>query len=438
MLVSTLAITAVIALAIVGWRAVQGEAAVEIGDAGKWNELALVNGTSGEMVTVDSAGVQIDRHVGLGRVIEIHTLGERMALIGTDQIVFTSADETEPLIVPFDRTDTVKRLAIADQLIFAIGRESGGNLTIIDGVTGDVLDIGALAGQNNPLLFVETLKHNDAGTRFAAADAANFQTILVTAGEIAPVFYRDVPIAVGEQVVATSGVLGQRADLGLYDEEGKELTLVPSQIPAGAVINDERVIMLSVDGNVFQIDRDDSEPTRLGVVAIPPNGSIQWVRPTFDGQRLVIFAGVSQTVIELDGKTLFTTTFANTVTAPLPDPGWSCLPIGGEGGYHSLIALETGEQLADLTGFEVTGTASDGCTVIGERGDLTEVITAGGVIPIGRVRNAELGPDGRTVIRRTTTGDTELLQINSDLELEEPIDLGELAASNLVVAFLDR
>jgi hypothetical protein len=439
MLVSTLAITAVVALAVVGWRAVRGDDdAVEIGGPGTWNELVLVNGTSGEVVTLDGDGVEIGTHVGLGRVTEIHTLGERMALVGTDQIVLTSADETEPITVPFDRAATVTRLAIADQMIFAIGHETGGNLTIVNGVTGDVLDVGALAGQDNPLLFAETLRHDAAGTRFAAGDAANFQTILVTSNGTAPVFYPAVPVGVGEQIVATSQVVGQNANIGLFDAEGKNLTLVPTQIPAGAVIDEERVIMLSIDGEVSRIDRDDSEPTRLGIVSVPPNGSVQWVRPSFDGQRLVIFAGASQSVIELDGTTLFTTTFTEPVTATIPDPSWSCLAIGGEGGYHSLISLETGEQLADLTGFEVTGTARDGCTVIGERAGLTQVITTDGVVPIGRVRDADLGPDGRTVVRRTTTGDTELLRIDSDLKLEPPIDLGESAASNLVVAFLDR
>ena len=72
------------------------------------------------------------------------------------------------------------------------------------------------------------------------------------------------------------------------------------------------------------------------------------------------------------------------------------------------------------------------------RSGVTEVVTAEGTVRLGMTRAATLGPDGRTVIVQTTTGDVELLRIDDELELDDPIDLSEIAPSNLAVAFLDE
>ena len=121
----------------------------------------------------------------------------------------------------------------------------------------------------------------------------------------------------------------------------------------------------------------------------------------------------------------------------VPLPGWTCLPVGGGEHYHSIVALDSGEQLADLSGLEVTGTSSDGCTVLGQRDDLSEVVTAAGTVPLGRVRTATLGPDGRTVVRTTVTGATQILRIDDDLAVGDPIDVSAAAPTNPIVAFLD-
>ena len=85
----------------------------------------------------------------------------------------------------------------------------------------------------------------------------------------------------------------------------------------------------------------------------------------------------------------------------------------------------------------MTGTSSDGCTVIGERAGISEVVSGDGSVRLGQLRDATLGPDGRTVVWTTTTGRTELVTIDDDFELADPIDISAAAGSNLAVAFLD-
>jgi hypothetical protein len=153
---------------------------------------------------------------------------------------------------------------------------------------------------------------------------------------------------------------------------------------------------------------------------------------------MVVFGGVFEAVVDLDGRTVFTTTFTASVDKPRIEPGWTCLPVGGGSTYHSIVELETGEQLADLSGLTVTGVSADGCTVVGTRAGASEVVGDGGSLPLGRVRTATLAPDGKAVVVQTTTGATQLLPIDDDWTLGAAVDLTAVAPANALVTFRQR
>jgi hypothetical protein len=438
MLVSTIVITAIVAAVVVAWRVVRGDENDAAGTAGSWDQVALVNRTSGDVTFVDDEGAAAGTVAGAGRVVEVHARGDRLALVGNDRLVLVGNDSAAPIDVAIERGAVVTALSTVDSFHVVIGDSNGGNVTIVDAATGATFDVGALVGQQNPLMFAETLRHAPDGTAFAVADAANFQTIMLRPEEPEPRFFPDQAIAIGDELIATSQVVGQEADVTLYDDDRNNKGVATIEIPAGGVMVDDELVVVSVEGTVYRLGRDDQGAERIGDVAVPAGGVVNGVRPTASGERLVVFGAVFQAVIDLDGRTVFTTTFTSPVEAPHPELDWTCLPVGGADDYHSIISLDTGEQIADLTGLDVTGAASDGCTVIGERAGVTELVTADGTVRLGTTRAATLGPDGRTVIVQTTTGDVELLRINDDLEIGEPVDLSELAPSNLAVAFLDE
>jgi hypothetical protein len=229
--------------------------------------------------------------------------------------------------------------------------------------------------------------------------------------------------------------VGQQADLTLFDAEGAELATVKDQLPAGGVFDGDDVIVTSIDGAVSKFGEGDESAERLGTVAVPAGAAVSSVYPSADGTRLVVRGEVFEAVVDLDGKTVFTTTFTSSIGELPIDPSWSCLPVGGGESFHSIVDLETGEQLADLTGLAVTGVSADGCTVIGTRSGATEVIGDGGSVPLGRVRGAWLAPDGRSVVVQTTTGTTELRTIDDDWALGEVVDVTEHAPANAIVTF---
>lgn len=437
MLVSTVAITIVVAGTLLAWRFLRSDDDGTIGSAGDWDRLALVDRTTGEIVLLDEDGEPAGGSVGLGRVNDLIVEGDRMALVSNDRLVLTDGDG-DPIEVSVERGLAVTPLRFGDgKLALVVGDPNGGNVRIVDAADGEVLDVGAAAEQSAPRLFAETVRASSDGTRFAVADAANFQTIVVESGEEGATFFPDQPIAVGDQLVATSQVVGRQADIGLFDRERRNQALVPTEIPAGGVMDGDRLLVVSADGTVYRIERGDEEAERIGDVAVPAGDSVAWVRPTFDGQRLVVAGPVFVAVIDLEGATVFTTTFASPIDVAPPDPDWSCLPVGGGDSYHSLISLDDGRQLADLRGLTVTGTASDGCTVVGDRGGIVELVGAEGTALVGAVRSAALGPDGRSVVVTSSSGRTELLRVDDEFALGEPVDLSAVAPASHLVAFLD-
>lgn len=482
MLVSTIGITAVVAVALLGWRAASGGDGVgpagSPGEPGEWDEIALVDRSTGAVVTVDGDGDVAHEIDGAGRVVAVHAAGDRLALVGSDQIVLVGADGGDRVVVPVDRGAVVTRLATSGGLRLAVGAPAGGDVLLVSG-DGMVVDVGELAGQAAPRMFVETIRHDAAGERVAVADAANFQTILVRDGADEPVYVADVPIAVGPTTVATSQVVGDSADVGIYDDEHGRLAGVQVDIPVGAVVDGDRLVVVSAAGALSGVRPGDAVADGLGSVSVPSGDAIRSVDVTADGERLVLAGDLFVAVVDLDGTTVFTTTLADapagtstgtpgdastdasggtsssgrstgaiaSAVAGAADPpqtgwGWACLPIGVGGRYDSLIDLRSGEPLADLGGLAVTGAASDGCTVLGIAGDgVVWVVSPVGGVSLGRVRAAVLGPDGRTVVVRDRDGATGVVHLDVDdgvLAVGGRVDVSAVAPAALAVAFLDR
>jgi len=440
MLVTTVAIVAVVAFAVIGWQVVRSDDDGIGGGGGDWSEIALVAPNSGAITVVDGSGEVVSTVVGRGRVTDVQAIGSRLALIGPTQIVIEG--DGDATAIPVDRADTVVPVRTPDALHLVIGEANGGNVIVADVVTGELIDIGLLARNAepqifaDPLMFAGTVRWSDDASRFAVADASSFQTIVVSEGSEEVAFFGSQPVALSDDRIATSQTIGGQADVEIFDDDRDSKARVPTPIPAGGVMVDDDLLMVSIDGGVYRVESGETEARKLGQVAVPSGATVAAVAPSLDGERLVVSGGVFEAVIDLEGRTLFTTTFTSPVEIDNPVPDWTCIAVGGGETYHSLVALETGEQLADLSGAEVIDASTDGCTVLVERAGVAEVISTDGVVSLGRVRSATLGPDGRTVVWTTTSGTTQIIAIDDDLQLGDPVDIVD-APMNAVVAFLE-
>jgi hypothetical protein len=438
MLVTTIGITALVAVGVLAWTTLRDGSDDGASPDVAWDEIALVDRVTGAITTYDTDGRQITSAVGTCRVTAAYAHGDRLVLVRPTELVLTDAGDgdDEPIVVAIPSLNTVTPIETATTMHLLVGDPAGGNLLIVDVVDGTVIDVGEAAAPTVPKLFVDLVRVDADGTRFAVADAANFQTIVVGDELDGAAFLADQPLAVGEELIATSQVVNLQADISLVDLERRTEAVVPTELPRGGLMVDDELVMVSVAGGVFRIRSGDREAERIGDVAVPAGSTVAWAVPSHFGQRLVVGGTGFVAVIDLDGTTLFTTTFASATEPLRPRPAWRCLPVAGETG-HSLLEMGTGEQLADLTGLTITAISADGCTVVGERDDTSELVSSDGTARLGTLRNVALAPDGDSVVWTTTTGRTELVAVSDDLELADPVELVGAPASQ-IVAFLRR
>lgn len=436
MLFTTIGITVVAAIGLLGWRLLRDDPTTPTATAATWNRVALIDRTTGAVVAVDVAGAATAEIPGTGRVTAVHAHQGHLALVGVGQITIIdiAAPDAPAVLVPIPPASTVTPITTPATMHLLVGSPTGGNVLIVDITDGSVLDVAALAAPSNPLMFPETVRWAADGSAFAVADAANFQTIVVRPGHPGAVFLADQPIAIADGLVATSQTVGLEADVALVDLERRRLASVPSPIPAGGAILDGRLVYVSTDGAVLELGPDDETADELGRIPLPPDGRVRWVRPALD--RFVVAGDNFVAVIGQAGGTLFDATVEAPIEIPLPGPDWTCLTFGGAGRSEALISLTSGERLADLTGLVVTGTSADGCTVIGTRAGVTEIVSATGTVSLGRVRTATLSPDGRSVVTTSSDGRTELRTLTDGFALSQPVDLTAAAGSSPAIAFL--
>jgi hypothetical protein len=445
MLVGTALVTLVFAAGVVGWRLLGNDDSSPGGDRATWSSIALVDRVSGDVTLVDADGEVIAASPAHGRTASLYAFDGVLSLANSRTLTVLrdpADDNADVLTIEMPDRSEITPIPTSTRTFLALGPSTGGDVLIVDPVDGTFTDVGELASgasPTTPKMFVDTMRTNDTGSMFAIADAANFQTIVVRPDETEPYFLADQPVAVGDDLVATTQTVGLQADISLVDLERSPKATASTQIPAGAIglMTDDVLTFVSVDGGVFRIEPGDDDTTRLGAVAVPTGALIQRVHPAADGERLVVAGDTFEAVVDLDGRTLFTTTFPSAVDTPPPDPTWSCLAVGGTGGYHSIIDLTTGEQLADLSGVDdVTGTSADGCIVLADRSGTAEVIGADGAVSVGDDVTAVLGPDGHSVVRVGSDGATELVLIDDDFTLGDPVDLSRLAGPNTLISFV--
>lgn len=436
MLATTVGITAVVAVAVLAWSFLRGDDDGSRPGATAWEQIAVIDRTTGAITTFDRDGEQTARRAGTMRVRDVYVHGGRIALVGSNAIVLTDpSSDDAPTVVEIPARSVVHPIETATTMHLLVGDAAGGNLLIVDVEDGDVIDVGAAAAPTVPKVFVETTRISSDGTAFAVADAANFQTIVVREGVDGAVFLADQPVAVGDELIATSQVVNLQADVALVTLERRTEATAATELPRGGTMVDDELVMVSVDGGVFRIGPGDQEAERIGAVAVPAGSTVDWAVPSLSGERLVVGGTGFEAIVDLDGDVTFATTFAAPTEPIRPRPAWRCLPVGGEDAGHSIVDLESGEQRADLTGVSIVDVSADGCTVVGERAGAFELISADGSIRIDDVRSIALAPDGDAVVRTTTTGRTELVTVGDDLELADPLEL-DGTPTNLSVAFL--
>jgi hypothetical protein len=448
MLVSAGVITAVVVAASVVWQSVRDDDPSGQAADVTWELVALVAGASGDVTLVDTAGTIVARRPGPGRVTDVHAAGSRLALVQVNAVTLldVTTEPAAPRTIELDAAArTVTRLGTTrEQILLAAGnRTRGGTIHLIDGGSGATYDLAEVGGLNDPLLFIGTLRVEPHGSAVAVADARTGQTIVLrgVGGTAEPTIenYADQPLAVGDRVVATSQVVGGRADVSVHASGMLSAAPVATGIPAGGAIIDGALVAVTTDGDVIGVRVGDRQVRQLGTLDLPDGATVTGVHLTSNGVRLVVYAGSYVAVLDTGGDVLAAAELDAATESLAPAWEWTCLPVALGTSAARLIALDDGAELVSLRNVSVTGTSADGCTVLGTRGTSTVVLSEHGTANLGRTQKATLSPDGRLVVRRLADGTTALVPLDSDLQPGTPVDISAAAPSAAVtVAFVDR
>lgn len=449
MLVSAGVITALVVAGSVVWQTVRDEDRAGQAADVTWDAVAFVATTTGDVTLVDSDGAIIDRHPGPGRVTAVHAAGSRLALVQADAVTLRDLAVTEPsppVSIDLDpRARTVTRLdTTRDRLLLAAGnRTRGGTVRVIDGDSGSDHDLAELGGLADPLMFTGTLRVDPFGTTVAVADARTGQTVVLRgldgADDPTSENYADQPLAISDRVVATSQVVGGRADVSVHARGLPRAAPVATGIPAGGAIVDGALVAVTTDGSVIGVRVGDRQVRQLGTLELPDGATVTAVHLAANGTRLVVYAGAYVAVLGTGGEVIVASELDAAAESLAPAWEWACLPVALGTSTARIIALDDGADVVPLRNVTVTGTSADGCTVLGTRGTTTVVVAEGGVANLGRTHDATLSPDGRLVVRRLADGTTALVPLDADLRAGEPVDVSAAAPSAAVtVAFVDR
>lgn len=421
--------------------AIRGDDDDDTGGATTWNAIALVNRVNGAVRVLDEDGEEITTIRGTGRVDNVHASGDRLALVGATQIALVGIDGDEPILIPIEQGSTVDRVPTGGSFTLVVSPATAGNVTLIDASDGTQLDVGEMAEQTDPMLLADSIRADADGTAFAIGDGRNFQTVVVRFGDDEATFFPDVPMAVADDLVVTAQTVGRSAELGFFAADGERRASIASEErPVGGLIDGDRFVFVSDTGAIFAATSDDDAPRRLGVIALPNGETVRSVWPALDGTRLVVAGDGFLAIVDLDGTALFQTTFATPTATLVPTPTWRCIPVGGSPSFSALVALASGDTVADLQGADVTTVGGDGCGVetIREGGRSIVTPTASTVLPAA-VSTAWIAPDASAAVLVDTASVASLVQID-DAEAggddaSEPVALGEIDG---LVAFLDR
>ena len=314
MLVSAAVITALVVAVTTAWRVVRSDDETASTVPAAWDAIAFVATTRGDVTIVDPDGEVVARQAGDGRVVDVHAAGARLALVQSDRVTLldvAAGAEVEATVVELDRSARlVAPLATArGRLLLGAGNRNGGPIRVIDVDTGAVYDLDQLAELSAPRLYTGTLRADPEGATLAVADAASFQTIVVAGlgatGDPVVENYAAQPLAVGQGLLATTQVVGRRADVSVHRLGAAPSAPVAMGIPAGGTIAEGRLLAVTTDGAVVAVRVGDRQPRQLTQLELPPDAVVSAAYPAAAGTRLVVHAGTYLAVLDTDGKLLF-------------------------------------------------------------------------------------------------------------------------------------
>jgi hypothetical protein len=442
-------ITILVLVGTAGWLASRSDSSQPSLTTPTWNAIIEAARTTGDLLLLDSDGTILADAPGQGLTSAVFTFENRLGLLGPREISLRSTDLTadeETITIELEAQWSIRRMRTHRSMTFLASPNTPGNLVLINGATGEVIDVGTAAEQRNPILFADSVIADPDHRIFAIGDGRNFQTVVVGFDLTDAAFFPGVPIAVSSELVITATTVGQSSELGVFSVDGRRVNSVSTDRPIGALLIERQLLMVYPDGKIATLNADSAEITVGTALTLPIGDEVLWVEPGRDHQRLIVAGRRFVAVLDPTGTLISQQVFA---ADQAMEPGWAtwrCWPVGTMENMHSLIDLDTGETVATVTNASSAsptrrlGINADGCAMhlAGPEGQY--ILTPDTRVPVPIIVNrVVLSPDALSAVMVTNDGRARYLTLPGPDDLNGVfVDAVDLGIRRGILAFTNR
>lgn len=416
-----IAVVAVVASLFVGGDDDDGAAT---SDQSRWDTLVVLTADEVRLLEPDS-GDEIETFDSTIDLLDAQTL------VAQDVLVTLTDDGAIALLDLNDGTSRRGRAGVDETLLVSadnprvamVGADSGGDVTIVDTERRNVFSVADAAGLTNPLIFMDDVRVNAAGTHVAVPVPNAFQSFVIDIVDETSEAFAGRVIAISDDLVVTEQPAGGESEIEFHELGGDRLASVDVPTPRASLLTDDgSLLVVASDGTVRTIDADgeiddadplvdeDDEPLDAtdGFVA---RSRTRLVVESGGAGRVSVLDDAGSVIGSADGRVVATTTQAS-----------SCAVIGDGSSTDpsTVLDLDDGSVVVTLERGLPAATSVDGCTVA-LLGGAENLVTGGEVVTIDARSIAEVTPDGDGVVVLDGR-DTELVRLS---EQDDPIELAD-------------
>ncbi len=403
-----------------------------------WDTFVLIDERTDEVVLLDADANELDRRsTGIRAPIEADVVGTTL-IVRDDEAaaILDVRSDDEPLEIEFaSGTSPLVRAPGSANTLIASSADAE-RLVMVHGPSGDVLDTDDVTPVAGARYDTSQTRADPSGRNVLVTDAGNFQSVLWSFDRDEPSFFPGLALAIGSDVVVTTQNVGSDATISLFRYDGTRVTDARTPAVRAAMVADDGIVLVSVDGEILALGFDDDEAERAETMAI---GAIATGNVSVGGDRLIVQGADGVGIVDPTPSIIEQaagaqpTTFGIDANAPHRA---TCLIVDRDPpGEFVLIDLASGDVVAEALGTIPAVASADGCIAVITTDDRVQRVTAEEVSDVdvdGGI--VALSPDGEVAV---VESDNRLVAIALTPSDDESNDT-DIGRSGRFVRFIER
>jgi hypothetical protein len=386
----------------------------------EWNRVVTVDARSGRIGLQDADGDDVARIDTGRRAVDDAVVIDRTVVLTSAEVV-TVVDVAEESTADIELSGGSVVRPSGSALTAIVGTPDGARGVLVHGPTGDVVDTDAFAPIAGTRFEWADSRTAPSGRHVLVTDSGNFQSVLYSFDRDAPSYVPGLALAVDDRLVVTAQNVGNRATVTVFDHDGEQRSSGTAPSVRAAMIVDDVVQLVTVDGAVVTMAVASGEIDEGGTVEI---GAVESGDVTAGGDRLIVSGSEGTAIVGPDGDPVATFPGLRTVPDPWATHGSTCTALveGADDDRRlSVIELTTGDVRSEATVGDRLFASADGCTIADAVPDGYQLVSSDAVRTVADVGEAVgLSPDGaRIVLERDQRQALAVAADGSD-----PVDLG--------------